>query len=352
MNGQLMQAAVYHGPNDLRIEGRARPVIGPDEALLKVVSAGICGTDLRILHGAHRLYSEGTVRIPGHEVVGDIVEVGVDVKGVEVGQLVFVAPNMGCGQCRQCVSGNNNRCANYSAIGITMDGAFAEFMRIPAAAIRLGNLIALDRSTDPAAAALIEPFACVLRGQNAVNVHLGDVALIIGAGPIGVMHTMLAKLRGATKVIVSEFMDTRLQQALEVGADVAVNPNKDDLGAVVMEETGGEGADVVIVAAPAHAAQENALQLAAIGGRINFFGGLPKDRPSINFDSNLGHYKELYVTGTTACSTGDCRQAAAIVNSGRVDLTPIVSGRFPLRDAVQAFAQAEDRTSLKIVIEP
>lgn len=352
MNGQLMQAAVYHGPNDLRIEGRARPVIEPDEALLKVVSAGICGTDLRILHGAHRLYPEGTVRIPGHEVVGDIVEVGADVKGLEVGQLVLVAPNMGCGHCRQCISGNNNRCPNYSAIGITMDGAFAEFMRIPAAAIRQGNLIALDRSTDPAAAALIEPFACVLRGQNAVNLHLGDVVLVIGAGPIGVMHIMLAKLRGATKVIVSEFMDTRLRQALEAGADVAVNPNKDDLAAVVLEETGGEGADVIIVAAPAHAAQESALQLAAIGGRINFFGGLPKDRPTINFDSNLVHYKELCVTGTTACSTGDCRQAAAIVNSGRVDLTPIVSGRLPLRDAVQAFAQAEDRTSLKIVVEP
>jgi L-iditol 2-dehydrogenase len=352
MPEKFMQAAVYHGPNDLRVERWPVPEIGPNEALLKVVSAGICGTDLRILHGGHRMYADGVQRVPGHEVVGDIVSVGANVKGVEVGQRVFIAPNMGCGHCDQCVSGHNNRCANYDAIGITLDGAFADYMRIPAAAIMQGNLIPLEPGTNPAAAALIEPFACVLRGQNAVNVHLGDVVLIVGAGPIGVMHIMLAKLRGAARVIVSEFMDARLQQALTAGADVAVNPQRDDLAAIVARESGGRGADVIIVAAPAHAAQESALQLAAIGGRINLFGGLPKDRPTINFDSNIVHYKELYITGTTACSTGDCRQAAAIVNSGRLDLSPIVSGRYPLSQAVQAFAQAEDRTSLKIVIEP
>ncbi len=352
MSNKLMQAAVYHGPNDLRVEQRPVPGIGPDEALLKVVSVGICGTDLRILHGGHRMYTAGVQRIPGHEVVGDIVAVGTNVKGIEIGTRVFVSPNMGCGHCDQCVSGNNNRCANYDAIGITIDGAFAEYMRIPAAAIMQGNLIPLEPGTDPAAAALIEPFACVLRGQNAVDVHLGDVVLVVGAGPIGVMHIMLAKLRGAARVIVSEFMETRLQQALAAGADVAVNPQNEDLAEVIARESGGKGADVIIVAAPAHAAQESALQLAAIGGRINMFGGLPKDRPTINFDSNIVHYKELYVTGTTACSTSDCRQAAAIVNSGRLDLSPIVSGRFPLSEAVTAFAQAEDRTSLKIVIEP
>ena len=109
---------------------------------------------------------------------------------------------------------------------------------------------------------------------------------------------------------------------------------------------------MVIVAAPAHQAQESALQLAGIGGRINFFGGLPKDRPAINFDSNLVHYKELVVTGTTACSTGDCWQAMEIVNSGRIDLSDLVSARLPLAEARAAFAMAEDRKSLKIVLEP
>jgi len=180
-----MLAAVYHGPNDLRVEDYPTPVIGPDEALLKVVSAGICGTDLRIWHGAHRKFPPGAVRIPGHEVVGDIVDMGAEVKGINVGQRVFVAPNMGCGHCRQCVGGRNNRCADYQAFGVTMDGAFAEYMRLLAATLAQGNLIPLDQATDPAAAALIEPFACVLRGQNAVHIQPGEVVLVIGAGPIG-----------------------------------------------------------------------------------------------------------------------------------------------------------------------
>ena len=347
-----MLAAVYHGPEDVRLEERPVPVIGPDEALLKVVSAGVCGTDLRIWHGAHAKYPAGTVRIPGHEVVGDIAAVGAVVKGVQPGQRVFVAPNMGCGRCPQCVSGHNNRCAAYEAFGVTLDGAFADYMRIPAAAISQGNLIPIDEKTAPATATLIEPLACVLHGQDALGIHPGDVVVVIGAGPIGVMHIMLARLQGAAKVIVSDLIADRLDLAMKAGADCAVNPPHGDLVQAVAQETGGEGAQVVVVAAPSPPAQQEALRVAAIGGRINFFGGLPKDRPSIQFDSNLVHYRELVVTGTTACSTNDCWRAAAIVASGRLDLTQLVSARYPLKETLKAFTAAEDRLSLKIVLEP
>jgi L-iditol 2-dehydrogenase len=178
------------------------------------------------------------------------------------------------------------------------------------------------------------------------------VVLVIGAGPIGVMHTKLAKARGAGRVIVSEPMPERAFQARRMGADRVVNPSTEDLLQALAEESGGRGADAIIVAAPVHAAQESTLTLAAIGGRINFFGGLPKDRPTINFDSNLVHYKELVITGTTACSTNDCWQAARIVDSGLVDLSDLVSQRFRLDEAVKAFTAAEDRKSLKIVLEP
>jgi L-iditol 2-dehydrogenase len=137
-----------------------------------------------------------------------------------------------------------------------------------------------------------------------------------------------------------------------MGADRVVNPTQEDLAAVVAEESHGQGADVVIVAAPSAAAQESALQLAGIGGRINLFGALPKDRPTIQFDSNIVHYKELLVTATSACSTADCWQAAELVNSGRIDLGELVSLRFPLSQAVAAFAAAQDSKSLKVVLEP
>lgn len=347
-----MLAAVYHGPADLRVEEVPTPLIHPGEVLLKVNNASICGTDLRIYKGGHRMYPAGTVRIPGHEMVGIVEVAGEGVTGLEIGQRVFVAPNMGCGTCPECVSGNNNLCANYKAIGINIDGAFAEYVRIPAEAVSQGNLMPIAEDVDPAVAALIEPFACVLRGQNTLRIQPGDVVLVVGAGPIGVMHVKLAKLRGAAKVIVSEPNRGRAAQAVAMGADLCVVPPEEDLENALLKETGGRGADVIIVAAPAHQAQEQALRLAAIGGRINFFGGLPKDKPTISFDSNLVHYKELTVTGTTACSTNDCRQAAKIVNSGRIDLSGLVTARFTLSQAVEAFAAALDQRSLKVVIAP
>lgn len=347
-----MLAAVFHGANDLRVEEVPVPAIGAGELLVKVTSASICGTDLRIFHGSHRMFPPGTVRIPGHEVVGVITETGADLEGFSIGDRVFIAPNMGCGKCAQCISGNNNLCATYDAIGVTIDGGFAEYLRVPSNSVQQGNIIQVSEDVDPAVAALIEPFACVLRGQNALNIQAGEVVLVIGAGPIGVMHTKLAKARGAGRVIVSEPIVNRAEQVKRMGADRVVNPLQEDLLTAIKEESGGRGADAILVAAPVHAAQETALSMAAISGRINFFGGLPKDRPIINFDSNLVHYKELVITGTTACSTNDCRQATRIINSGLIDLTDLVSQRFPLRDAVSAFSAAEDRNSLKIVIEP
>jgi len=278
--------------------------------------------------------------------------VGAQVRGLSAGQRVFVAPNMGCGHCRQCVSGNNNRCANYAAFGVTMDGGFAEYMRVPATAMQQGNLISVEAGVDPAVATLIEPFACVLRGQNALGIQPADIVLVMGAGPIGIMHMLLARLRGARRVLVSELAGDRLAQAAQLGADRVIDLSREDLAAVVQEESQGQGADVVIVAAPAHQAQESALQLAAIGGRINFFGGLPKDRPTIAFDSNQAHYKELMVTATTACSTLDCWQAANIVNSGKIDLSPLVSLRFPLQEMGRALAAAENRKALKVTVQP
>ncbi len=347
-----MLAAVYHGPNDLRVEDVPKPKIGKGDLLVKVLSASICGTDLRIFHGNHRMYPPGTVRIPGHEIVGMIVDSNVEGAGYGTGQRVFCAPNTGCGHCLQCISGNNNLCADYEALGVTLDGGFAEYIRIPANSVRQGNVIPIGDDVDAAIAALMEPFACVVRGQNALHIKPGETVLVTGAGPIGVMHTKLAKARGAGRLVVSEPQKDRASQARHMGADRVVDPSAENLLTALHEETRGRGADVIIVATPAHVAQESALELAAIGGRINFFGGLPKDRPMISVDSNLIHYKELVITGTTACSTADCWQAAEIVNSGLVDLSDLVSRRFPLREALTAFAAAEDRKSLKIVLEP
>ena len=347
-----MLAAVYHANQGLQLEKVPIPATGPDGVLIRVENASICGTDLRIVHGQHRKYPPGTVRIPGHEMVGVIAEVGGHIPELSKGQRVFIAPNWGCGHCKQCISGQNNLCVHYQAIGVTIDGAFAEYVRIPAEAVQQGNIIPLNEGVDPFVAALAEPFACVLRGQNAVGIRPGEVVVVMGAGPIGLMHLKLAHLRGAGKVVMSEPNPDRLNYAIHLGIDRAVNPSKDDLRTILDTETHGRGADVVIVAAPSRQAQELAVLIAGIGGRINFFGGLPKENSIVAVDGNLVHYKELVLTGTTACSTSDCWQAAEIVNSGRIDLSDLVTGKFPLAQVEQAFKAAEDGKSLKVVIQP
>ncbi len=349
---EKMKAAVYHGPNDIRYEEVPYPELGPGDLIIKVLSANICGTDLRILHGGHRHYPEGTVRIPGHEVVGEIVAVGKDVDKYQIGDRVFVAPNMGKGDSRETISGNNNLDPNFTAIGINLDGAFAEYMRVPEEAVRQGNVMHVDEQKDPAIAALIEPLACVLRGQNAVNTRVGDNVLVMGAGPIGILHMLLAKARGAARVMISEPQELRRNQARDLGADLVIDPINEDLEAVVRGVTEGRGADVIIVAAPSKPAQESALRIAAVGARINLFGGLPKNDPTIKFDSNLVHYKELMVTGTTACSTYDCLQAADLLNAGVLDLSALVTNRFPLSEVKQAFEAAADGTNMRVALVP
>ncbi len=347
-----MLAAVYHGPRDLRVEDRPIPAIGARELLLRIDSTSLCATDFRIFDGSHRMYGPGTIRVPGHEMVGTIAELGREVKGLSIGQRVFIAPNMGCGQCRQCRRGQNNLCADYDAFGITLDGAFAEYMKVTASALEQGNVIPLPSDIDSASLALCEPFACVLHGQDAVQLGEHDAVLILGAGPIGLMHVLLARWRGAHRIIVSDQTAERLEKAREFGADRVVNFLQEDIEAVVAEETQGLGVDVVIVAAPVHAAQQQAPRMAAIGGRINYFAGLPKERPTIELNSNLLHYKELILTGTTACSTSDCQRAVQLVTSGRVTLSGLISQRLPLASATQAFAMARDGKHLKVVLQP
>lgn len=346
-----MLAAVYYGPHDLRIEDREAPSISADEMLLRVNYASICATDLRILHGHHRKFGAGTVRIPGHEIFGTIEQLGRAVLDYHVGDRIFIAPNIGCGSCPQCRVGQNNLCPSYEAFGITLDGGFAEYMRIPAAAIKQGNAIRIDQQFDGASVALAEPLACVLHGQDKIGLGKEDTVLIEGAGPIGLMHLLLARLRGASRIIVSDHSSFRLTTARALSADRVIDFEAENLSDAVSEETDGRGVDVVIVTAANRTAFETAIHQAAPGARINFFAGLPKENSSILLDANQIHYKEIIVTGSTGCSTSECRRAADLVASGDINLKPLITGRFPLSQILEAIEASKDRNGLKVIIE-
>jgi L-iditol 2-dehydrogenase len=271
--------------------------------------------------------------------------------GLAVGDVVFVAPNIGCGVCAICLGGNENLCPTTEAIGISLDGGFAETVLVPARAVERGNLIHLG-SVSSDAGVLIEPLACVLRGQDKVDVHEGDTVFVAGAGPVGLLHVALARTRGAALVICSEPSAVRREAALRAGAAVVVDPTTADPYESVAAATGGLGADVVITAAPVHALQSAALQLAATGGRVLFFGGLPKSQPTVELDTNLIHYKELLIAGTTASTLDDCRRAAEIVDRGGIELDWMVSDRYALEDFAEAVGRAQDPVALKVVINP
>jgi len=347
-----MLAAVYHGPRDVRVEPRPVPELLPGELLIRVESASICATDIRIVNGSHRKVVTGSMRIPGHEIVGSVAGVGEGAASYSPGQRVFVAPNLGCGSCRWCLCGKNNLCGQSEAFGITLDGAFAEYMRVTKPAVEQGNVIPIPDQADAEVVSLAEPLACVLHGIEAVQVSAQDVVVILGAGPIGLMHLLLSRQRKARTVIVSDPVRSRLETALRLGSDVVVESGKQSLEDEVSAATGGEGADVVIVAAGVHGAQEQAFRIAATCGRINLFAGLPKDQPEIRLDSNLVHYKELVVTGTTACSTEDCRKAVDLVCGGAVDLRPLVGARFQLTEMLKALEFTRGGHGLKAIVLP
>jgi L-iditol 2-dehydrogenase len=352
-----VRALVYRGSGSLVVEDRERPALGPGEARVGVESAGLCGTDVRIFGGQHGAYAGVTDRVPGHEIVGRLIEVRTEAgtgtaATPALGTRVFVAPNVGCGACAFCLRGAENLCRTTQGLGITRDGGFAEEVVVPAAAVRAGNLIALADDQDPSTATLVEPLACVVRGQDKAGVRAGDSVFVAGAGPVGLLHVALARARGASTIICSDRSATRRAAAERAGADVTFDWSAVDPVATVEELTQGRGVDVAIAAAPSHELAAQSLLLAATGGRVLLFAGMPRSRPTAELDINAIHYKELTVTATTASSLLDCTEAVALLSTELGDLGWLVTDTFGLDEAAAAAARAQDRSALKVVITP
>lgn len=341
-----MKAAVFSGPGRIAVDDLPVPDVAADDLLVRVRAASICGTDLRIAKHGHFKLPAGQRRVLGHETAGEVVAVGHRVTGWAEGDRVSITPNVGCGRCPSCRRGLNNMCPDYDAFGITLDGGFAEYLRVPGFA--LGNVFRLPPAVGFREAALVEPFSCCLRGQEAVRVGRDDVVVIVGAGPIGIFNVLLAKLAGARKVIVANRSTPRLDAAKAAGADVLV-AGDDDLAEVVHRETGGAGADVVITCVSDPAVQSAAVDMLGIHGRLNVFAGLGQGG-TVPIDTNRVHYKGLTVTGTTGSSNADYEQALRLVGDGRVTLAPLVTRTFGLDDITDAMAYAASGAGMKAMV--
>ena len=345
-----MLAARLYGPGDLRIEEVQIPSLGENEILLKVKACAICGTDLRFYKNGMYNSNHDEPRILGHEFSGIIEEIGSSVHKFSCGMRVAVAPNMGCGLCDRCVGGNTHLCEDYRALGVNLDGGMAEYVRIPEAAVTQGNIVLLDDGITFEEAAINEPFSCVYNGFSQCMVKPGDKVLIMGAGPIGLLHAKLARLAGASKVIISDLSDERLEMCNRIDK-FFITLKGVDIKAAIMSITKGEGLNVCITANSSPDAQAAALELMAIGGRVNFFGGLPKSREIVPLNTNLIHYRQLILTGSTRASLSQYRQTLRFLSEGIISIKEFVTGRFSVHDVKEAFKLAVDTKGLKNVIE-
>ena len=346
-----MIAARYTQGGELVIGETPVPRADAGKLLLKVEAASICGTDVKIARHGHRKLADGQTITLGHEFVGRIAEVGAKVKGWRLGRRVGVAPNLGCGRCDMCARGMANMCPDYSAFGITFDGAHAEYVTVPAAALEQGNVIEIAEAMPAEEATLAEPLSCAVNGLRVSRVELGDVVVVFGAGPMGLLNMMCANVCGACAVGMVDVNGARLKKAQELGASWTVDSTQQPLPEAIQSRTGGRPADVVILAAPVGALQKLAIDLLAPFGRLCLFAGLARGDSQVTLDTNQIHYKNLIVTGMTGGSPRDYRIALRLMETGKVKARNIVSDVFAMKDLEKAYQAAMSGKGLKVVLK-
>jgi L-iditol 2-dehydrogenase len=346
-----MKVVRFHAPGDVRIEEAPEPTAGPGEVKIRVRNCSTCGTDVKIYKFGHHHIKPP--RVMGHEIAGEIVEIGEGVDGWAAGDRVQVIAAIPCGKCAECRRGRMTVCPNQVSMGYHFEGGFAQFMVVPAEVLAVDGLNRIPEGVTFAEASVAEPLACALNAQNLVRVGEGDDVVVMGSGPIGCLHVRLARSRGAARVFLVELSRKRLEMAEAlVKPDAAICAEEVDPVEAVLELTGGRGADVIITAAASGKAQEQAIQMAARRGRISFFGGLPKDNPTITCDSNLVHYRELTIVGANGSSPAHNAQALELVASGAVPVVDLITERLPLDGALDAFGIVSRGEAIKVTIEP
>lgn len=346
-----MKAARFYEPGDLRIESVDSPTPGADELKIRVAACATCGTDAKIFgHGHPRLQPP---QIIGHEIAGTVIEVGDSVAGFQQGDRVQVIAAVPCEECWACRSGRQGICINQTSMGYQYPGGFASEMIVPAAVLRANGVNHIPANLSFDEAAVTEPLACVLNAQRLIGVGVGDTVLVIGAGPIGCLHVRLARALGAAKVFLADLNGDRLAlSAGVVNPDLAINTSTENLAELMLSATAGIGPSVVIVAAPSGVAQEQAIAIAAPGGRVSLFGGLPKDKPMISVDANIVHYRELIIAGANGSSPKQNSEALQLIASGKVPVADLITHRLPLENVVDAIHAVQSGEAIKVVIKP
>ena len=350
-----MCAAVYRGINDVRIETVPVPAIGPGELLVRIATCGVCGTDLKKIH----LGSHSAPRIFGHEMAGSIVAVGEGVTRFSLGQRVMVYHHVPCGLCYYCRKNTPAQCPLYKKTGATAafepsGGGFAEYIRVMDWIVAGGGVVAIPDGVPFEQAAFIEPVNTVLKGVKLLNLAPDDTVLVIGQGPIGLMHAALAHRSGA-RVLTSDLYPERHAIAARFGLTNPIHAGEENVVQRVKSETEGRGADAVILAVGGNALIKTAMDACRMGGRVMLFA--QTQHGEATFDPGAVCVDEKTLLGSYSSSFDIAEEVADLVFKGYrngFDLTQLISHRFALEDAIGAIdvASHPKADSMKIMIEP
>ena len=368
-----MNAAVFYSPNNLGVQEIQLPTDKDEKGgvMLKVNACAVCGYDVRVFRNGHPKVKPPIIL--GHELCGEILETITTTTTttstgiIKEGSRVAVCPVIPCLNCRYCYNKQYNLCINLKEIGSTVDGGFAEYVKIPKNIIQIGGLVSVPDNLSNEEAALLEPLACCLNGFS----HIGQITteeeekgggkrsssvVIIGDGPIGLLHLQLSKLYGAKTIVVGK-VSARIQKAKSMGADEVIfvdddqNNSSKETSDDVLELTGGIGANVVIVATSNPAALDLAIKIAAKNSRINIFAGMPKDNNNtVPIDPNWLHYNQISITGSFSSTPSRLYEAARLASTKKIDLTKILTHRYSLSNIEEAILATEKYYGLRAVI--
>ncbi|MBM2826304.1 MAG: hypothetical protein HW403_368 [Dehalococcoidia bacterium] len=340
-----MSALIFDSPGNIHVEDLPVPETGPGDILMRVRATSICYSDIRVYKGEKK--AKAGV-IPGHEIAGEIASMGSEVEGFSVGERITICPILACGECYYCMTGKRNRCVSRTTLGYEENGGLAHYVLIPKQLVKLGHVIPLPENLPYDVASLTEPFACALNSLESCRVQPGSTLAIVGAGPMGLIHVLLAAAIGCPQIIVSDPVEERLAWARELGATVTVNPTKESLEQVTMKATGGLGADAVVLSVGTVGAIADGLAVVRKQGYYNLFGGFPPGA-SFNLDPNRIHYDEIFLTGTQNATPDQYFRSAKLLNA-IPKAAKLITHRFGPKNADEAYKARLDMSALKTTV--
>ena len=352
LNKKMQKSAFWYGPGKLKILENDIPDVVDGSLLIRVEACAICGSDLRI-------YNDGNPRIKppriiGHEIAGEVVAIGKGVKNYKVGDLISTGADIPCGECEHCLNDQSNCCDINYAVGYQFDGGFSQYMLLDPLMVKYGPIQKVKNNLAPELAALAEPLACCINGYERGLIKPNSTVVIFGGGPIGLMLCLLSPIYKVKKVILVEPNKNRIEFAKNNIHSINhfINPLENDPIEKIMSITNGIGAELVFTANPIVETHEQAIEVVSKRGVVNLFGGLPNNSKKIQMSSNNIHYKESYITGSHGSTPKQHKKALGLITKNKVNLIPLITHKFSLKDIEEAFKIAKLGKGLKVIVKP